>query len=312
LPLEPLGASSMRVYSALALAFVATVCVVLPTLGGAVQVDQAPITVPQVADFPPIPRLSVAWRGVRRIRNLTNEDFLKGHIYTLGEKIWGFRRLLHNATNEMAQMRNLTMWHHDARNLTHAQWEDVTFKYEQAKLTQTLLKRAGHLLKRELKMLQRQFNASSTPGLSKIENQIKEDLLAIGSSPRALSQILATLAVQRAMKRVTALYRRYVHFLQRLAARRGKTLTLTVAAIDGFNDAVKRISEELKDLDGQVLKLRRKTSRHLRRAILKRGHERAKRFAVKKLKAGVADEKKRLHRAKKMYKRTKEAIKNFK
>jgi len=268
--------------------------------------------VPQLSDFPPIPKVQVFWKGNRRIKKLSNKNFLKGHIYTLGEKIYGLRTLINNATVEMSTLANLTAWHHNALNLTRGQLEDIQSKYSDAKLRQVLLQKATTLLKLELRSLKKQFNISKTVPLRKIENQIKYDLLSISSSPRARSQLLATLALQRAMKRVTRLHRRFVRFLKYLARRDGKILALSLAPISGFNESVKRISAELKDLDSQILKLRGKASTILRRAILKRGHERAEAFAARTLRAWVKDESRRLKRAKKMLRRTREALKNFK
>jgi len=296
----------MRRYSALIALLALAGC------AAAAAVESHDAQIPQTKDIPPMPKLKVVWKGDRRLRKLGNENFLKGHIYTLGERIYGYRTLIAQATAEMGLLANLTNWHHHALNLTRGQLEDVQSRYAEASLKQVLLTKATKLLNRELLRLQNQFNASKAIPLQKVENQIKHDLLSIGSSPRARSQLLATLALQKAMKRVTRLHRRFVQFLKYLSKRDGKVLSVSFAPLAGFNESVKRISEELKDLDNQIMKLRNKTSRILRRAILKRGHERAEAYAVRKLKRWIRDETRRLARAQKMLARTRDAIKNFK
>jgi len=262
---------------------------------------------PQPSTAFPRSKVSLFWKGDGELKRLANTDFLLGHIFTLRERIDGYRGLLKNATNEMEQLSDLTQWHKTQSGVTTTSINKWKSRYDDGKVKLALLKKTTQLLGQERTELQAQVNRTRVRRIGTTEQILRHELVSMGGDARARSELATTLALQKAMKHVTEAYTYYVHMLQTILGQNATALKGIDGDLIGFQENVKKISDEMRVLDSESSRLRRLASKHLRAAIRERENERRHVHEIHRLNAWIKDEERRLAHAQEMYRQAKAA-----
>jgi len=256
----------------------------------------------------PQPKVMLFWRAEGEFKRIANNDFSAGPLLSIRKKIDEYRALIQNGTNELHQLADAVEWHAQARNDTVRKLRKLRLAYAEAKVQLALFIKAKQALTDEIKELQETVATAKNATVDTPESLLRNEIVSLGATARARSQIAAAMALQKAMSHLTATYKAFLATLKRLAKRTGQSVKVNTQPVKGYALATKKLIDDLKKHDADSQKLRTKASSALRAAIRYRAKEKGAIHDLQRVNAALADEKKRLRHVQKVYNSLKQQL----